>query len=63
MQDFNYIYSSCLEITFELSCCKHPKAEVLSQEWNHNKESLLSFIEQIHRGVKGILSLFIVNTK
>ncbi|GFY39431.1 carboxypeptidase D [Trichonephila inaurata madagascariensis] len=53
MQDFNYVYSNCFEITLELSCCKYPKAVNLSGEWNNNKEALLSFIEQIHIGIKG----------
>ncbi|GFT10954.1 carboxypeptidase D [Nephila pilipes] len=53
MQDFNYVYSNCFEITLELSCCKYPKAVNLSGEWNNNKEALLSFMEQIHIGIKG----------
>ncbi|XP_055924205.1 carboxypeptidase D-like [Argiope bruennichi] len=53
MQDFNYMFSNCFEITLELSCCKYPKAENLSIEWENNKEALLSFMEQIHMGIKG----------
>lgn len=59
MQDFNYVYGSCIDITFELSCCKHPLASFLSQEWLNNKESLISFIEQVHMGVKGNLMVIL----
>ncbi|XP_071449065.1 carboxypeptidase D [Hetaerina americana] len=55
MQDFNYLHSNCFEVTFELSCCKYPNAEVLPKEWEKNKESLLSFMESTHMGVKGLV--------
>lgn len=54
MQDFNYVHSNCFEVTFELSCCKFPNSSVLPMEWANNKESLLSFIEAVHVGVKGM---------
>ena len=54
MQDFNYVFGSCSEVTFELSCCKYPMASELPQEWANNKESLLAFMEQVHMGVKGM---------
>lgn len=53
MQDFNYLHSNCFEVTFELSCCKYPLAKELKNEWAKNKESMISFIEAIHWGVKG----------
>ena len=53
MEDFNYIHSSCFEITMELSCCKYPKATELIKEWKLNKESLLAFMEATHTGVTG----------
>ena len=53
MQDFNYLISNCFEITVELSCCKYPLKSNLLQEWNNNKESLLSFVEQVQKGIKG----------
>lgn len=56
MQDFNYVYSNCFELTLELSCCKYPRAEVLREEWAKNKRSLLEYVKQVHMGVKGLVT-------
>ncbi|MEQ2217089.1 hypothetical protein XENOCAPTIV_015591, partial [Xenoophorus captivus] len=55
MQDYNYLYGNCLEITMELSCCKHPLASELQKEWDLNKESLLAYMEKVHMGVRGFV--------
>lgn len=47
MQDYNYLHGNCLEITFELSCCKYPLATELHKEWDLNRESLLSYMEKV----------------
>lgn len=56
MQDFNYVYSNCFEVTVELSCCKFPVAADMPKYWKDNKEALLAFMEQTHQGVKGLVT-------
>ncbi|XP_012666425.2 carboxypeptidase Z [Otolemur garnettii] len=55
MSDFNYLYTNCFEITVELGCVKFPPEEALYTLWQHNKESLLNFMETVHRGIKGVV--------
>lgn len=55
MQDFNYAFSNCFELTIELSCCKFPLANTLPEEWRKNKKSLLELIELAQIGVKGLV--------
>eukprot|EP00123_Amoebidium_parasiticum_P018118 comp24107_c0_seq1/m.43600 comp24107_c0_seq1/g.43600 ORF comp24107_c0_seq1/g.43600 comp24107_c0_seq1/m.43600 type:complete len:954 (-) comp24107_c0_seq1:162-3023(-) len=55
MQDWNYWKTGCMEITVELSCNKWPKAEDLEPEWNNNKDALINYLKEAHRGIKGIV--------
>lgn len=50
MQDYNYIYSQCFEITIEVSCCKYPNASTLENYWNDNKVSLIEYMKKVHMG-------------
>ena len=54
MQDFNYVYSNCFEITLELGCCKFSSSNLLLKEWDLNRESMYAYMEQTHLGVKGM---------
>ena len=56
VQDFNYVHSNAFEITLELTCCKHPAPASLPAHWGDNREALLSFIEKVHIGVKGVVT-------
>ncbi|XP_061895846.1 probable carboxypeptidase X1 isoform X2 [Entelurus aequoreus] len=55
MNDFSYLHTNCFEVTVELSCDKFPHASELPAEWENNRESLLVYMEQVHRGIKGVV--------
>jgi carboxypeptidase D len=56
MQDWNYRYASCNEVTIELSNNKDQPASQIPNFWNNNRESMLSYAEAVHIGVRGIVT-------
>lgn len=56
MQDWNYGFTSCIEVTAEISNTKWPAASTLDTYWAQNQESLLSYIEFAQRGIIGIVT-------
>jgi hypothetical protein len=50
MADWNYRYVSCNEVTVELYNSQIPAL------WNDNSESMLSFLEAVHIGVRGLIT-------
>ena len=53
MQDFNYLFSNCFEITLELSCCKMVQEAELNKKWANNKNSMVKYLLKAHQGIKG----------
>lgn len=47
MNDFSYLHTNCFEVTVELSCDKFPHESELPQEWENNKDALLTYLEQV----------------
>ncbi|CAN7987323.1 unnamed protein product [Ixodes pacificus] len=56
MQDYNYVWEGCMEVTLEISCCKYPLRRELPRFWKDNKQSLLAFLGEAHKGVRGIVT-------
>ncbi|KAM6975809.1 adipocyte enhancer-binding protein 1 [Tautogolabrus adspersus] len=55
MNDFSYLHTNCFELSIFLGCDKFPHESELPLEWENNREALLSFIEQVNRGLKGVV--------
>ena len=53
MQDYNYLFTNCMEVTAELSCSKRPEPSKLQTEWENNLDSMLIYLGAVHAGVKG----------
>ena len=51
MQDYNYGYAGCMEMTLEISCCKYPSSDQLTEYWLDNKNSLLEYLYQVNMGM------------
>ncbi|CAL8347076.1 unnamed protein product [Lota lota] len=55
MNDFSYLHTNCLELSIFLGCDKFPHESELAYEWEKNREAMLTFMEQVHRGIRGIV--------
>nr|XP_004661522.1 probable carboxypeptidase X1 isoform X2 [Jaculus jaculus] len=55
MNDFSYLHTNCFEVTVELSCDKFPHESELPQEWENNKDALLTYLEQVRMGIAGVV--------
>lgn len=44
-----------MEITLELSCCKYPFSNQLPSFWFDNKQALLTYLGEAHRGIRGLV--------
>ena len=55
MQDWNYRYLACNEVTLEISHSFKPNESKIADLWNDNEESMLSYMESVHMGVRGLV--------
>uniref|UniRef100_A0A3Q3XD17 Uncharacterized protein n=1 Tax=Mola mola TaxID=94237 RepID=A0A3Q3XD17_MOLML len=55
MNDFSYLHTNCFELSIFLGCDKFPHQSELAQEWEKNREAMIIFMEQVHRGIRGIV--------
>ncbi|XP_067087211.1 inactive carboxypeptidase-like protein X2 [Osmerus mordax] len=55
MNDFSYLHTNCFELSMFLGCDKFPHQTELLSEWENNREAMLIFMEQVHRGIRGIV--------
>ncbi|XP_037400221.1 inactive carboxypeptidase-like protein X2 isoform X2 [Pygocentrus nattereri] len=55
MNDFSYLHTNCFELSMYVGCDKFPHESELPEEWENNRESLIVFMEQVHRGIKGVV--------
>jgi len=56
MQDFNYVFSNCLELSMELACDWIPTEEMIQSHWVANKEPMLAFLEEADKMIRGIVT-------
>lgn len=56
MQDWNYYFTDCFELTGEISNVKWPPYTQLDTFWAQNQESMLQYIEFAQRGVHGLVT-------
>uniref|UniRef100_A0A7N6F8K7 Uncharacterized protein n=1 Tax=Anabas testudineus TaxID=64144 RepID=A0A7N6F8K7_ANATE len=55
MNDFSYLHTNCFELSIFLGCDKFPHQSELAYEWEKNREAMLIFMEQVNRGIRGIV--------
>jgi len=56
MQDWNYVWQGCNDVTIEIGDSKWPNSSSLPGYWNDNRASMLAYMEQCHRGVRGLVT-------
>jgi carboxypeptidase D len=56
MQDWNYEWLGCNEVTIELSNQKWPNSSALPGFWSDNKDSMLAYMQLAQQGVRGLVT-------
>ncbi|KAF6038138.1 hypothetical protein EB796_003558 [Bugula neritina] len=56
MQDYNYVWGGCMDLTLEIGCCKHPPYSHIERYWLDNKLAMIEYLRKVDLGVKGIVT-------
>jgi hypothetical protein len=56
MQDWNYVWMGCKEITLEISDVKSGPESALDSLWRTNRQSMTEYLLQAREGVRGIVT-------
>ena len=57
VEDFSLLFTDSLELRLAVSCCKYPVRFSLVREWETHQETILAFLEEAQRGVRGVVYL------
>ncbi|MHC4943814.1 MAG: M14 family zinc carboxypeptidase [Planctomycetota bacterium] len=56
MQDWNYVWMGCNDVTIEVSSNKWPSYSQIPQYWDDNRDAMLAYMEECLKGVRGIVT-------
>ncbi len=56
MQDWNYVWMGCKEVTMEVSHTKSGPESALDSLWNENRQAMINYLQQAREGVRGIIT-------
>ena len=56
MQDWNYVWMGCNEVTIELSNTFWPAFSEIANLWDDNREAMLAYMEWSLRGARGLIT-------
>lgn len=56
MQDWNYVWMGCNEVTIELGNNKWPNYSQIAGLWSNNRDSMLAYMELCLEGVRGLVT-------
>lgn len=57
------MWQGCMETTVEVSCQKWPPYDTISEFWDENRESLLSYWEMVFSGTDDIMLALTVSRR
>ena len=56
MQDWNYVWEGGCDVTLEQHQVKWPDSNQLAGLWEEHREPMIAYIEEIHDGIRGIIT-------